>query len=227
MYSSRTRTPDSVRAYTKAGLHVYDAMVTMLGVQAWRCGRDRLVDHYRKHLTSNHADIGVGTGYCLDRCGFERSDPRLALIDLQPKCLEYAARRLARYRPQIYLRDALQPLQTDGRAFDSIGLGGVLHCLSGDMHEKCEVFDALAPLTRNGSKVFGYSLVCDGVERRMRSRLVHNVLNRMRIINNARDRAGDLRTELSRRFVNCSVEQVGCMALFSAVVSTALTMRTL
>jgi hypothetical protein len=212
MRSTQTRSPDSIRAYTKAGLRVYDALVMgVLAEHVWGCRPDTFIDHYRKHVTSTHADIGVGTGYCLDRCEFDTPNPTLALIDLQPACLEYAAKRLARYRPQTYVRDVLQPLRTDGRRFESIALGGVLHCLSGDMQQKGRVFDALEPLTRGGSKIFGYTLVRDVVERRARSRLLHHVLNRMRIISNAGDRASDLRRELSSRFVSCNVEQVGCI----------------
>jgi len=212
--------PDSIKAYTPAGLRLYDALVMgVLARHVWGCEPCRLVDHYREHLTLNHADVGVGTGYCLDRCGFESASPRLALIDLQPNCLRHAARRLARYRPQCHVRDALHPLHgIDGPAFDSIALGGVLHCLAGDFDAKGSVFDSLAPLAVGGTKIFGYTLVADGVQRRTRSRLVHGLLNRARIVDNARDRVADLRAALAARFVECRVELIGCMALFSAVV---------
>ena len=29
---------------------------------------DVMLEMYRKHLTANHLDIGVGTGYFIDRC---------------------------------------------------------------------------------------------------------------------------------------------------------------
>ena len=190
----------------------------LLAKYAWNCPADTLVQHYRRHITSNHADIGVGSGYCLDRCGFDTSNPRLVLIDLQPNCLDHAGRRLARYRPRLYLHDALQPMRVVGRRFDSVALGGVLHCLPGDMRQKSSVFDALEPLTAPGSKVFGYTLVTDSTQRRLLSRIARYALNRFGIINNARDRAGDLSKELSRRFVACNVKQVGDMVFFSAIV---------
>src|ERR1043165_996739 len=69
----------STKAYTKLGLHLYDPLiVNLVAPRIWGCDPDILVDHYREHVTSNHADIGVGTGYFLDRCDFE-STPRLAL----------------------------------------------------------------------------------------------------------------------------------------------------
>ena len=138
MQSPETPAPASIKAYTAVGLRAYDALV--MGVFArhvWGCEPDRLVDHYREHVTSNHADLGVGTGYCLERCGFEAGSPRLALIDLQPNCLSHAAKRLARYRPRCHVRDVLRPMQRiEESPFDSIALGGVLHCLAGDLKTK-------------------------------------------------------------------------------------------
>jgi hypothetical protein len=212
--------PDSIKVYTKAGLGLYDPLIMCLLVKhVWGCHPSRLVGHYREHVTSNHADIGVGTALCLDRCGFSVPDPRIALIDLQPTCLEYAARRLARYQPQSFVRDALQPIHgIPGPRFDSIALGGILHCLPGDLRRKSAVFDNIAPLTRCGTKIFGYSLVVDEVHRQLRRRITHRFLNSIRVIDNTNDRLADLNRELSARFIDCNVELVGCMALFSAVV---------
>lgn len=63
MASTRNRLPDSIKAYTKLGLRVYDGLVMYLLLKhVWGCNPDDLVDHYRRHVKSNHADIGVGTG---------------------------------------------------------------------------------------------------------------------------------------------------------------------
>lgn len=223
MLAIRPQPRHSIKAYTKLGLHVYDPLiVNMVAPRVWGCDPDILLDHYRQHVTSNHADIGVGTGYFLDRCGFESSDPRLALIDLQPNCLEYTARRLARYRPQTYVRDVLSAMdEIPGGPFDSVALGGIIHCLAGDLTLKSRVFDTIAPLTRPGTRIFGYTLVYDGVPLRASRRLIHPILNRLRVIDNANDRLSDLTDALTTRFIDCEVDLVGCMALFSALVPTA------
>jgi len=223
MASPRNRLPDSIKAYTKLGLRAYDWLVMGLFLKyAWDCNADDLVEHYRQHVTSNHADIGVGTGYCLDRCGFESPSPRLVLIDLQANCLQYTARRLSRYRPATYVRDVLHPMrEIPGGHFDSIALGGVLHCLTGDLREKGRAFDVIATLARGGTKIFGYSLVSDDVALRPCSRMVHRLLNRLRVVDNSNDHLSDLRYELSTRFIDCRVKPIGCMALFSAVVPDA------
>jgi len=218
MHLNRLPAADSIKAYTKLGLHVYDPLiVNLVAPRVWDCSPDALVAHYRQHVTSNHADIGVGTGFFLDRCGFDSPTPRLALIDLQANCLAHAARRLARYRPQTYVRDALRPIEgIAGGAFDSIAFPGIIHCLAGDLRHKCTVFDSIAPLVRPGTKVFGYTLVSDDVPLKPRRRFVHRVLNQLRVVDNQNDRLGDLHHELCARFTDCKVEAIGCMALFSA-----------
>lgn len=213
----------SIKAYTKLGLHVYDPLIVKLvAPRVWGCDPGILLEHYRRHVTSNHADIGVGTGFFLDRCGFESPNPRLALIDLQPNCLEHTARRLSRYRPSTYLRDVLCAVDgIPGGPFDSVALGGIIHCLAGDLSLKSRVFDNIRSLTRPGTKIFGYTLVYDGVRQRASRRLIHPLLNRLRVIDNANDHSTDLYAALSARFIDCNVELIGCMALFSAVMPTA------
>jgi Methyltransferase domain len=180
MHDSLEHSPASIRVYTRAGLWAYDALVMcVLAKRVWGCPPTRLIEHYREHVTRNHADIGVGTGFCLERCGLEQASSRLALIDLQPNCLAHAARRLAPYRPTCHVRDVLQPLHgIEANPFDSIGLGGVLHCLAGGFEAKAEVFDNLLPLAAPGTKIFGYTLVSDDVGLRARRRVVHALLNR-------------------------------------------------
>ena len=212
-------TPDSIKVYSKLGLAFYDSLIVgWLAPRVWGCAPSRLVEHYRDHVTNNHADIGVGTGYCLDRCGFE-SPPRLALIDLQPNCLEHAARRLRRFRPHCYWRDVQQPVRgVEGPSFSSIALCGVLHCLPGDLKQKARVFDNLAPLTNGGTRIFGSTLVSDDIPRRLRRRFFHRLLNRTRVVQNTGDRLADLQAALATRYLCPRIELAGCMALFSAVV---------
>ena len=221
MNSLAVPAPDSIKAYSRLGLKLYDSLI-MEGIApwVWGCLPQVLVDHYRDHVTGNHADIGVGTGYCLDHAGFPVPNPRLALIDLQPNCLEYTARRLWRFEPRCYWRDVLLPIRgIEGPRFDSIALNGVLHCLAGEFAHKARAFDNLAGLTKPGTKIFGCTLVSDRPGRRWkwRRRAAHALLNRLRVIDNRRDYVADLRAALTTRFDRTEIQLVGCMALFSAV----------
>ena len=210
--------PDPGRIYTPAGLRLYDAFVMgLLAERAWGCPARHFVDCYREHLKPSHADIGVGTGYCLDRCEPGPIE-RLALFDLRQSCLDYCAHRLRRFRPETYVRDARAPIQIDTHCFESIGLGGLLHSLPGSMRDKSRVFDAITPLASPGATVFGYTLVRDGVHESLPRRLAHRLLNRLRVIDTDNDHMTDLAAELSRRFTDCRLRLIGNVAFFSAVV---------
>src|SRR5687768_1328174 len=92
--------------YTPAVLRCYDAWV--LGVSnrwIWRCPTRRLLAHYNAQVSGNHLDVGVGTGFFLDRCKFPVSSPRVALLDVNRHALAAAQRRIARYEPEIYEGD--------------------------------------------------------------------------------------------------------------------------
>src|SRR6266446_4577761 len=97
--------------YTKRTLAFYDFVV--LGVSnrfIWKAPTQRLEEHYNRHVTANHLDVGVGTGYFLDRCRFPSNIPRVALMDLNSDALEFASQRIARYRPETHRRNVLEPI---------------------------------------------------------------------------------------------------------------------
>lgn len=123
--------------YTKPMLAAYDFLV--LGFSnclAWNCPAHRLEAHYNRHISANHLDVGVGTGYFLDRCRFPTPTSRLALTDLNKNALAFTTRRLARYRPDVYRRNALAPIILDAAKFDSVGMNNLLYCLPGSMRSK-------------------------------------------------------------------------------------------
>ena len=164
--------PEQVAAghafYTRRSLAVDDlAILGYFSRLAWRCPAHRIVDHYDQHVSANHLDVGVGTGYFLDHCQFPASSgpPRLALLDISSACLDAARKQIARLHPETILANALEPIHYDGPRFDSIGMNYVLHCLPGDMESKAVAIDHLTALANPGASVFGATLLHDGVHR--------------------------------------------------------------
>ncbi len=102
--------------FTKSALAVYDWLVLRLTCRLiWRCSNENVLALYQKHLSGNHLEVGVGTGYFLDHSIFPISRPRVGLLDLNPNCLERTAKRIARYAPETYLVLALEEHLTDVR----------------------------------------------------------------------------------------------------------------
>jgi SAM-dependent methyltransferase len=215
--------PDEVAAghafYTRTTLRLYDPMILgFFSRVAWQCPKARIVRHYDAHVTGNHLDVGVGTGYFLDKCRLPTATPRLVLMDLNLTCLEVAARRLARYEPERRAANVLEPIVSDGEPFDSIGLNYLLHCVPGSIRDKAVVVEHLAQLARPGAVLFGATLLHDGVERNWYARQVMARNNRVGIFSNSSDDLDGLRWALDRHLAATEVTTVGCVAIFSGRV---------
>ena len=211
---------DNVRAgqalYTWPVLALYDLAV--LGINCrllWRCPARYILDLYNRCVSDNHLDVGVGTGYFLGRCHFPIERPRLALVDLNPNSLRFAARRLARYQPEVLRANVLEPIPIDGPKFNSVALSGLLHCLPGTMASKAVVFDHVKALLNSSGIVFGATLLGDGAKQTWIAQRAMKHLNARRILSNEKDSLERLRVELTRRFSDVSLDTIGCMALFT------------
>ncbi len=205
--------------YTPNMLAIYDVLVLGLSNRwIWKCPTPRLLAHYDRHISGNHLDAGVGTGYFLDRCRFPTPTPRVALMDLNRDALQFSARRIARYEPETYVRNVLENIDFDGAKFDSLGVNYLLHCLPGDMATKARAFDFLSPLMSPGAVVFGSTLLQGGVERSFAAQRLMAFYNSKGVFSNTQDDLETLTRELEKRFSAVSVETVGCAALFSATV---------
>ncbi len=205
--------------YTKRTLAIYDFVV--LGISnrfLWKCPTSRLEEHYNKHVTANHLDVGVGTGYLLDRCRFPSQNPRIALMDLNASALDFASRRIARYQPETHCRNVLEPISLAGGKFDSIGINYLLHCIPGTIGSKAVAFDHLKALMKPGAVIFGSTLLQGGVPRSWPARGLMDVYNRKGIFSNQHDDLEGLKQALEIRFSEVSVEVSGCAAIFSARV---------
>lgn len=214
-------TPEQVEAgqapYSRPFLAIYDRCVLGFNCRlVWRCATHHLLAHYNRHVSANHLDVGVGTGHFLDRCSFPSTMPRLALMDLNLNCLHVAAKRVARYSPEVYRRNVLAPIEIDAPGFDSIAALNVLHCLPGTMETKGAAFDHLKALLNPGGVLFGSTLLYRGVRMTPLARLVARWINRLGSMTNLEDDADGLRRALGKRFAETSVELIGCEALFWA-----------
>lgn len=196
---------------------IYDGLV--LGFsnhRLWRCPTADLLALYDRHVSGNHLDVGVGTGYYLDRCRFPVAAPRLALMDLNPNSLAVAARRAARYRPECHRRNVLEPISFDGPGFDSVGLMYLLHCLPGRMEEKAVVFDHLRPLMNPGATLFGATILQGDAPRSRAAQRLMDLYNAKGIFSNREDTAEALDDALGRRFARHEIRMTSCVAVFTA-----------
>jgi len=196
-------------------MSVYDWLALGLTSRfVWKCPSDNIIELYNKHVSANHLDVGVGTGYFLDKCRFPVPNPRLVLVDLNLNSLAVARKRLARHSPEVYRQNALEPLEIDGPCFDSIAVNHLLHCLPVTMQAKGTVFEHLKSLLNPGGILFGTTLLYCGVERNFMATYSFYWLNLLGIMTNKHDDVEGLKQNLTRHFVESDIEVIGCGALF-------------
>ncbi|MER6051820.1 class I SAM-dependent methyltransferase [Streptomyces sp. NPDC001793] len=203
-------------AYTRWGLTYYRFFVLGFSNRlGWRCSTPRLLRSYDRHVSANHLDVGVGTGYYVANCRYPSGSPRLALMDLNENSLAYAAAAARAHRPETYRRNVLEPITGVPEKFDSIGVTYLLHCLPGTIAEKSVVFDHLAPLLNEDGVLFGATVVADGRHNAI-ARWLQRAYNERGHFHNASDTLRGLEGALRSRFQEVGVERVGSVALFHA-----------
>ncbi len=204
--------------YSRRTLNVYDFVV--LGISnrlIWRCPTPQLVKHYNQNITANHLDVGVGTGYFLDNCQLP-TPPRIALMDLNQNSLVYAAQRIARYHPELYQVNVLEPILIAADKFDSVGVNYLLHCVPGTIETKSVLFDHLQALMNPGAVIFGSTLLHAGISRNWFARRLMRFYNSKGIFSNRQDSLEGLTRALDQRFTDISIQAIGSAAVFSARV---------
>ena len=202
--------------YTRCTLSVYDLLVHGISNRyIWKCPSYQIEAHYNKYLSLRHLDVGVGTGYFLDRCNFPSKSPRIALMDLNSNSLVFASRRISRYNPETYRQNILEPISANIHPFDSVGINYLLHCLPGTISDKAVAFDHLRPLMSSGAVIFGSTILQGGVTRSWAAKRLMDLYNTKGIFSNTGDDLEGLAGALHQRFENVSVDVFGCVALFS------------
>jgi SAM-dependent methyltransferase len=216
MITSRDQLDAGHAVYTKSLLRLYDLGVLGLSARLiWRCPAARILDLYQRYATANHLDVGVGTGFFVDRCVWPSKHPRIALMDVNPNCLDVARRRIARYSPEVYRANVLDPVPLSIKKFDSISLSWVLHCLPGTILTKAAVIEHLKALLNPGGVIFGATILNGGVRHNPVSRRFMSVYNARGIFTNLHDDVAGLTKVLAECLHSTKIEVVGSCALFS------------
>ena len=213
-------TPEQVEAghavYTKRFLRGYDLLVLrFLNRVVYRCPLARLVEHYDAHVSANHLEVAVGTGYLLERCRFPTETPRLGVMDINPNCLEVAQKRLARFGPEVYQANVLERIHLDAPRFDSAAMNYLLHCLPGDIRSKAVVVDHVKRLLNPGGVIFGATMLSGGIPVGAAARTMMKSLNKKGVMTNTQDDLDGLKSALSQHLSDVVVDVVGTAALFA------------
>ncbi|MFC5720505.1 class I SAM-dependent methyltransferase [Streptomyces gamaensis] len=205
-------------AYTAFTLRGYDLAVHGINIPLfWKCPPRHMADLYERNITTEHLDIGVGTGRLIARCS-PTARRKVTLVDLNRASLAHTARRLADCDVTVCRADILQPLPLPPESHGSAGLNFLLHCLPGGMDTKARALDHAARCVRPGGRVFGSTVLASGLPVSAGGRLLMRALNRRGVFHNTGDSLTGLREALAARFPEHRLWTHGCVAFFEGTV---------
>lgn len=206
------------RVYTPVTLRLYDWWVLNISNRyAWRCPTEQiLLPHFQRHLSKNHLDIGVRTGWYL--ANSTQALERVSLLDLNPVSLDAAAGRIGTGRVTDRVRhDVFKPLPAEMKdRYDSVSLFYLLHCLPGEMSLKSIALANIKAAVTQGGTVYGATILGNGVEHNAFGRKLMNVYNKKGIFGNQHDSLSSLKMALQQHFREVEIQLHGTVALFAA-----------
>jgi ubiquinone/menaquinone biosynthesis C-methylase UbiE len=205
--------------YTKFVLFFYDLIVMLFENHfVWKCSTKKIINFYNCHISNQHLDVGVGTGYFLDKCTFPSKNPVIHLIDLNINTLEMTSKRINRYHPIIHQWNILEPIKIDLPQFDSICISNILHCLPGNFKTKEIVFKNLKQFIHDNGTLFGLTILGKDVHSGLLYKLFNRIYNNRLIFSNSNDSLNGLEDILKSNFSNYELELIGSVALFSCQI---------
>ena len=203
--------------YSRKILLIYDWYVLGFSNRfIWCNPTPALVRLYSESISARHLDVGVGTGYFLDKCQFPVQFPDIALLDLNNNSLAATHNRIRRYQPRCYQANILEPLDMPEKPFSSISVNYLFHCVPGCISEKAIAFDYLLPYLQEGGVIFGSTLLQQGVKRSRMAQKLMAVYNEKGIFHNQQDSQEELEQALESRFSRYELTIKGCAAIFKA-----------
>jgi Methyltransferase domain len=204
--------------YTPLVLRAYDLFVLGFSNRfVWRCRSSNMLARYNRYVGARHLDVGVGTGWFLDRSRWPVEAPRITLLDLNENALSTASQRLRRYTPATVQANALDPVELGSSRFDSIAANYLFHCLPGGLEWKsATVVSNLRPYLAPGGVLFGSTILGLGVPHNLLGRRLMRLYNKKGIFSNLEDDQRGLEQGLASQLNDVEVEVVGTVALFAA-----------
>jgi SAM-dependent methyltransferase len=205
------------RVYTPLVLRSYDLFVLGFSNRlVWRCRSSRMLERYDRYVGSRHLDVGVGTGWFLDRCTWPVAAPQITLLDLNEHSLTAASERVRRYAPTAVLANVLEPVELGDARFDSIAANYLFHCLPGALDWKATtVVSNLRPYLAPDGVFFGSTILGRGVRHNLLGRRLMRLYNRKGIFSNVDDDREGLEQGLSSQLTDLEIEVTGAVALFA------------
>ena len=207
----------SQRFFNPLSLSFYDFLLfKIISPYFWGLKTASLIERHTLLCRTKHLEVGVGTGYLLDRAS--PSLKQLGLLDLNHNCLQKTQRRLGHYTPTLWRKNILQTLNGVDAKFDSIAINYVMHCVAGTYDRKGIVFGNLKPLLNENGILFGATVLKTESTGPL-AKMLMALFNWLGVFNNKEDTPAAFETSLTRHFRYTSIVYRNSCALFVATDS--------
>lgn len=206
------------QVYSRRTLSWYDTIVHRFSNRwLWNCPTENLKQWFDRHVSSNHLDVGVGTGYFLKQSTKLVPGCRLGLLDANPNCLEAAASRVAELKPEVFQANLAESFAERFDPYESLSLMYVLHCLPGAIAFRRRVLQHCVASVIPGGRLFGATILGQPQPMGWWGRLVMAKYNRKGIFGNLNDTLDRMKDVLSESLADVQTEQIGSVVLFAGV----------
>ena len=204
--------------FTTMSHRLYDAgLYGFVTRYLWRCSTERLLDNYVENISRNHLEIGVGSGFFLERTLCSDYLRRLVLLDLNGRCLRKSAARLQAFDPETRQHDMLEPIPAELGKFDSVAMNYVLHCIPGSFRSNRRMFASIRSRLTSGGVLFGATLVRRPIKEGLFAWLLMWLLNAIGVFGNTRQTVNELRYVLGSLFDEVDLYVAGNAVVFRAI----------
>ena len=193
---------------------------------------------YHKYLSKslNHLEIGVASAYDLINCDIEnnKSNINITLMDYDDHPLNMAKKQLLQHgfnesnlkticTDILQLKPGMFEANNINKAYDTIAMGFLLHCIPGSMNEKFSIIlNNLSSVMDENTKLFGMTVCNPTQEILKRNRFkslggfVISTAQRQGDMYNTQDTPQHVEDTLKQYFDDYKIEQVEFVTVFEA-----------
>jgi len=204
-------THDGQKVYSKLVLKLYNFVVLFFNnTFLWKCKTSQLLQLYKDNVSHNHLDIGVGSGYYLKNVKDRLS--KVALMDLNPNCLEYVKNVLKDKEVSTYQVDILKDVAEEFYSkYESISCNYLIHCLP-DNGNKEKVFENIAKMLSKDGVAFGSTIIDDYSS--SLAIMVANKFNAKGVFDNKNDTYESIEKYIKNNFAEYTIKQIGSVCVY-------------
>lgn len=188
---------DGQKLYSGLYLKIYDRVFKLIVETVYGASVNSILKMYKLHASSNHLEIGVGSGMLPAAAEFpENSD--LTLMDINPNTFISTKKRVQNkfHTIQCYRVNVLEEIKLE-KKYTSIAMNFLIHCVPGSISEKRIIFENAIHLLENGGTLFGSTVVNEPALLNPLSKFIMHFLNKKGIYHNREDSLSGLKEVLS------------------------------